>query len=52
MIWAGDERGRDESEALYGGGDYWDAARGGGLALAQGKKVGEMCRSLGVSEQS
>ena len=26
--------------------------REGEVALAQGKKVGEMCRSLGVSEQS
>lgn len=32
MIWAGDEGGRYESEAVYGGEDYWDPARGGGFA--------------------
>jgi transposase InsO family protein len=32
MIWAGDEGGRYESEVVYGGEDYWDAARPGGAA--------------------
>jgi micrococcal nuclease len=45
MIWAGDEGGRYESEAVYGGKNF-GMLREAEVSLAQDKKVREVCRSL------
>ena len=41
----------DEQEEVHSGADHWEVA-GGEVALSQGQTAAQVCRTLGIAEQT
>jgi putative transposase len=52
LEWWIEGRQEDEQEALYPGADPWKAAGSRGVSLAQGQTAAQVCRTLGIAEQT